>query len=265
MEYLLILVLAGAGDSTGASDPAPDVEEAFSRLPERLRISPDGVEAVSAAKESTFAFDGPELDLSLDMLLYSSDREADDAPDGEEAFYQLSESLRISLDWVEAAQGQLMDAPRYTVDRLELTPFLGMLLYSSAWEADPAFSFGVQALLPLPGIMDGFGAFAQISVSRLERDIDTLTDKDDRAFFATIGADYTFIQKKTFRAHVQTGLLYGSFGKVSDTEDGTSFILGVSGSLKLSKGLWLSYNPQFGLADDSEWLFFHHLGLSITF
>ena len=206
MECLLMLVLAGAGGSTGAPGPAPDVDEAFSRLPERLRISLDWVEAAPAANEPTFAF-----------------------------------------------------------DRLELTPSLGMLLYSSEWEADPAFCVGVQALLPAPGILDGLGAFFQISVSQLDRDIDTLTHKDDTAFFAAIGADYTFFQNKTFRAHAQTALLYGNFGEVSDTEDGISFVLGVSGALRLSKGLWISYNPQFGFADDSEWLFFHHLGLTITF
>ena len=60
-------------------------------------------------------------------------------------------------------------------------------------------------------------------------------------------------------------LLYGNFGSVSETDDGISFVLGGMAEVRLTRSLSISYNPQFALADDSEWIFFHHLGLTIAF
>ena len=236
MEYLLMLVLAGGvGLAAGG-------EDASTLLPDR-----------------------PEGTPYLDMLLASPGGGADPELEVQDPFSQLPEGLGIYLGGAAPAQDRNRFYRRYPVDRFELIPLLGMLMYSADWEADPSMSYGVRGLLPLHKVMERFGVFVQITSSQLDRDIATLANKDDKALYMTLGVDYTFIEEQAYRVHAQGGLLHGNFGSVSDVGDGISFILGVSGSMRLSKSLWVSYNPQLALADDSQWLFFHHLGLSIGF
>ena len=198
---------------------------------------------------------GPDPDVEvtsfLDRLLYNAEWEEDPA-------FSLGVETRVPTS--------TGPEPLFDFDRLELTPFVGMVLYSSEWEADPALCYGVRAQVPTPGIMEDLGAYVQISVSELDRDIPTLAQQDDRVFFASIGADYTILDGGgRFRAHAQTALLYGNFGAVSETNDGISLVLGVLAEWRITKSVSISYNPQFALADDSEWLFFHHLGITIPF
>ena len=171
---------------------------------------------------------------------------------------------------VEEGEGSVL----VDFDRFEIYPRIFVLVFSSDFEADPAFGAGLSARAPTPWFSrdllgleeDSFGVFAEVAVSGIDRDTDPeLEDPDGTLFFATLGMDYTFIRDETFMAGAQLGLQYGYFGGVTDLENGVALLLGLTGGLNLGEGFWIGCTPQLAIADEGDFIFHGSVGLVIEF
>jgi hypothetical protein len=147
----------------------------------------------------------------------------------------------------------------------EFEPFTGLVMYSSGFEADPEPCGGVFFRVPVPGIWERLGAFAELGLTAVDRDIDSLADKSGTVLFIAAGIDASVHRGPSLSLEGQVGVAHVDYGGVDDLEDGVGFLVGARGGWSIAKGLRVVYNPQFVLGDDSEWNFFHLVGLSIEF
>ncbi len=169
----------------------------------------------------------------------------------------------------QATEYKLLD-----FDHLEGSARLGFLFFSDDFESDPAVAGGLQFRAPMPllsrGLLgmnsDDIGAFLEITISGMDRDIDPpLEDPKGTLLFISGGLDWTFYRDPTFLAMAQVGLQFGHFGGVTDTDDGVALLIGAVGGLQVTNGVWVTLTPQAGLADAGDHIFFLHLGVQIGF
>ena len=159
-------------------------------------------------------------------------------------------------------------------ERLTLTPRLGMLVFSDDFEADPSVSFGILARAPMPWFSqdvmgletNDFGAFAEITLSSIDRDITPKPSSPDGAiFFLGVGIDYVLGRDETSFLVAQLELQYGSYGGVSGLDDGVALLPGIMGGIDLGNGFSITYDAQLAFADAGDHIFFNQVGLLFRF
>lgn len=149
----------------------------------------------------------------------------------------------------------------------EINPFAGAVLFSGEFEGDADYAVGAMFRVPVPGLLNGnFGAFVEILVSHLQRDLDPEPETPDGMFYGFgTGADYTFVKGKTGFVRGQLGLLYASFGDISGVDDGVGALVGAVGALHWFSqrfDVWFTLNPQLAY-DGDDWMLFTLIGIQI--
>ena len=168
----------------------------------------------------------------------------------------------------EAAGTEFID-----LNRTEFEGHLGVLAFAADYESSAKFGGGVLVRAPLPWFSrdvlgferDAVGAFLDLTISSIDRDIDLLDKKSGTLMFVTLGLDYAFYADESFRAEVQLGIQYGYFGGVTDLQNGFAPLVGLAARLSLGSGVGLTFNPQVGFGDSGDTIYFINLGVQIDF
>jgi hypothetical protein len=155
---------------------------------------------------------------------------------------------------------------------IQANAHLGFLFFSKDFEADPELVGGIGARAALPSVSrdwfgfdyDAIGAWLDVSISSLQRDIDTLDEDKGTLFFATLGGDFTFHEDADAFVRGQLGVQYGHFGGVDDTDSGVALLLGASGGLQVGEKMWITLNPQVAFGHGDQ-VYFVHLGFQVEF
>jgi len=158
-------------------------------------------------------------------------------------------------------------------DHFEAGVHLGLVGYSTKFDAGPKMIAGISGRAPLPWFsrdllgldQDDFGAFLDFSVTALDRDRPTDDDTKGGVFLATLGMDYTLVRNEEWLVQAQLGLQYGYFGGVDDVDNGVAIYLGFMAGYQVSPGVWITANPQITFADAGNRLYFFNLGVLIAF
>jgi hypothetical protein len=158
-------------------------------------------------------------------------------------------------------------------DLFEVKVHLGLIAFSSDFEADPAFAAGISGRAALPWFSKTvlglekplFGLFADFTVSSISRDISTLKETDGTLIFFTVGLDITAYQDETFVIRPQMGLQFGHFGGVSDLDNGVAFLLGAEGGVTFAEGFRAFFNPQVTFGQGGDMIFFLSVGVAYSF
>ncbi len=165
--------------------------------------------------------------------------------------------------------------PSYTgpfldFDNTELCPFVGAVMFSSAFEADPSFAAGLLVRVPAPGLplSEQFGIFIEGLFSSLSRDLPSYYGSPDGSIFLIGGGlDYEFLPGGSVTLKGQLGAIFTSFGGVDGVDSGPGMMLGAALGYTWPQKKYritLGYNPQWA-SDGSDWMMFHLLGVSIGF
>lgn len=156
---------------------------------------------------------------------------------------------------------------------LELCPRMGVVSFSEDYHSDPSFSGSLLARAPMPWLSPAsdprgeyFGAFAELSLAQVDRDIDPEPeDPDGLSFFFTVGIDFTLLRGERWLFMVHGGLQYASYGGVTDLDSGFGGLFGATAGVKVSDGITVTYTPEIAFANAGDWLFFNFFGVMIEF
>lgn len=158
-------------------------------------------------------------------------------------------------------------------DRLEGNFRVGLTAFSEDFESDPQLAVSALFRAPSPWLSrdflglegDDFGAFAELRISRIDRDVDFLDKTSGTLVFIAAGLDFTLVRDEEFLGMLQMGLQYGWYGGVDDTDDGVALLFGAVAGYQVSEGVWLTLNPQAAIADAGDHLFFLDVGVQVGF
>ena len=171
-------------------------------------------------------------------------------------------------------QGQETSGSEFLdLHRAELGVHVGVLAFASDYESSAQFGGGVLLRAPMPWFSrdvcgmekDNFGLFLDLTVASIKRDIDILEKKSGTLLFVALGMDCNFYEDETFRFQAQLAIQYGYFGGVTDLHNGFAPLIGLAGRINVDKGIGITFNPQFGLGDSGDFVFFLNVGAQIDF
>jgi hypothetical protein len=163
--------------------------------------------------------------------------------------------------------------PFLDLDWLELTPAVGIAVFSSKYEADPSAALTLGAHAPLPWLSPSgddtgeyFGLFAEVAFTTIDRNLSpTVEDRRGMATFTSIGLDYSFLRDSTWIVVGRVGALYAYYGGIADLSSGFGFMVGASAGLQISGKMGLTFTPEVLFGDSGSLIFVNTLGLSIQF
>lgn len=112
---------------------------------------------------------------------------------------------------------------------------------------------------------DDIGFYVDLTISRIDRDLDFLEENDGTLVFVGAGTDIMLVRDDTWQAAFQAGLQYGWFGGVDETDEGIAVALGLLGGVQVATSFWITVNPQIAFADAGDQVYFLHLGANIAF
>jgi hypothetical protein len=151
-----------------------------------------------------------------------------------------------------------------------VNPHVGALIYSGKFKAGPKFAGGLSAEAPMPWFsrdvigldQDSFGLFADVTVSAVDRDVQSTSRTSGTVVLASLGSNYTFYEDQRFRLQGELGVQYGYFGGAAGTQNGVAFLLGIDSMVQAFENCWVTFNPQvsFGRGDQV-----FHLSLGVQF
>ncbi len=160
------------------------------------------------------------------------------------------------------------------LDRIEMDLAAGLAVYSSDFEAKPAFLAGISFRAPLPWLSGGvfelpeddFGLFVGVRFTSVGRDFDYQVEEDSGVvILADIGLDYVLHWDEDFRFLAQAGLQYGFFGGVTGLDDGIAGLVGLSGEVTVDEGFRITLNPQLSFGDSGDMIVIIQAGILIAF
>ena len=161
--------------------------------------------------------------------------------------------------------------PWIDFDWLELHVRVGMAIFSKEFHIDPSPAFEIEGRAPIPWLSpssnpdgDYFGAFAQLSVAIIKRTIEPEVDKPSgAAIMLTVGMDYSVIRNTTWMILVRAGVMYATYGGVTDLEDGMGVLVGATVGLTISRSVSLTLVPEYVMGGDT--MIFGTVGIAIDF
>jgi len=165
------------------------------------------------------------------------------------------------------------ERPFLDFDWLELTPGVGMAVYSSKFLADPAPCASLRAHAPMPWLNppgdvvgEYFGLFAQAEFATIDRKLSpTVSHRSGVVSFISIGADYSFLRDGIWILMARAGVMYAHYGGVADLKNGFGPLVGATVGLQLTGKLALTYSPEAIFGDSGSMVFLNTLGLLIQF
>ena len=165
------------------------------------------------------------------------------------------------------------DRPIIDFEWLELTPSVGLAVYSSKFLSDPGLAICVRAHAPIPlfsppgnVVKEYFGAFAQVEFTTIDRDMShTVSHRKGVASFLSVGLDYTFVRDTTWLLVGRAGIMYAYYGGIADLQNGVGPMIGLSAGVQISGSMAIAYTPELMLGDTGSHIFVNTIGLLIQF
>ncbi len=187
------------------------------------------------------------------------------------AFSREEDGSLILLLQAPAPPSQEQEPSFVDFEKSEISLMAGAALSSPDFEADMSLCGGVLWHAPAPGMGDSLGVFAEGFWTNMERDIATLAHPSGGITLVGGGVDYTVHRDWDTFVVGQLGLLYANYCGISDTNSGAGIFAGLNGGVRLGKGFWFTYNPQFLTAlvrsqsGEVAWHFFNFFGFLFEF
>jgi hypothetical protein len=158
-------------------------------------------------------------------------------------------------------------------DWLEVTPGVGIAVFTPNYRTDPSICGSVRAHVPMPWLNPSsdptgeyFGLFVQGAFTTVDRDLShAVNHRKGMASFFTVGADFSILRDATWVLAARAGLLYAYYGGVADLKSGIGPMVGLTAGIQISGKMALTYNPEVEFGDTGSRVFFHTLGLLIQF
>jgi len=167
-------------------------------------------------------------------------------------------------------QGRLtQQTPFIDFSHFEMGGYVGIVGFSSDFEADPAMVAGITARVPVPGIPLGdWGVFAQLFISYISRDLPFYyTDTSGNWIGAELGGDYTFVKDEIWYLRGQAGILYANWNDINALDNGVGILVGIQAGfywIKHNRNAVVTITPQLTY-DGSNWMGFFTVGFSYDF
>ena len=163
--------------------------------------------------------------------------------------------------------------PFIDLEWLEVTPAVGLAIFSSNFLADPAPCFAVRAHAPMPWlnppsdpIGEYFGLFAQVELATIDRELSpTVSHRSGIVTMFSAGVDYAFIRDGAWILMARAGVAYVHYGSVADLQNGIGPLVGATVGYELSGRLAVTYSPEVVFGDTGSRIFLNTLGLLIHF
>ena len=156
---------------------------------------------------------------------------------------------------------------------LDLTPGVGMAVYSSKFRADPAIAFSIRAHAPMPWLSPSsdakgeyFGLFAEAAFATIDRDMSAIvSDRSGLCSFFSAGVDFSVLRDPTWILVVRAGVVYAYYGGVADLNSGIGPFAGATLGYQLSGKFAVTYSPEVVFGDTGSHVFLNTVGLLIQF
>lgn len=157
--------------------------------------------------------------------------------------------------------------------RVQGNAHLGFIAFSEDFESDPQFLAGVGARVDWTWMSqdvlgfdsDRVGLTADLSFSKIERDVDFLEDDSGTLIFFGLGVDLNAYEDETWVFRGQAGLQFGYFGGVDETDSGVAGILGIDAGVKIAEGAAIVFNPQVAFGNAGDQVYFFNFGFRYQF
>ena len=158
-------------------------------------------------------------------------------------------------------------------DWLELHVRVGMAIFSKEFHIDPSPAFCIEGRAPIPWLSpasnpdgDYFGAFAELSVAIIKRTITPAVDKPNgAAMMLAVGMDYSLIRNTTWIVVVRAGMVYATYGGVTDLKDGLGPMVGLTAGLTVSRSVSITMSPEYIMGGGSDSTIVGTVGIAIDF
>ena len=156
---------------------------------------------------------------------------------------------------------------------LDLTPGVGMAVYSSKFRADPALAFSLRAHAPMPWLSPSsdakgeyFGLFAEAAFATIDRDLSPIvTDKSGLCMFVSVGVDFSFLRDPTWILVGRAGVVYAYYGSIADLNSGIGPLVGATLGYQLSGKLAITFSPEVVFGDTGSHILLNTVGVLIQF
>lgn len=163
--------------------------------------------------------------------------------------------------------------PFVDLDWLEVTPAVGIAVYSSKYLSDPGPALTLSARAPLPWLSPAsdpkgeyFGLFTELAFMTIDRDMSpTVEHRKGLASFISLGVDYSILRDSTWILIGRAGLLYAYYGDIADLSSGFGAMAGLSAGIQVSGRMGITYSPELLFGKGGSTIFLNSLGLSIQF
>ena len=174
---------------------------------------------------------------------------------------------------VEPIRPARRSRPFIDLDWLEVTPAVGLAVFSSNFLADPAPCLSIRAHAPMPWlnppsdpIGEYFGLFAQVELATIDRELSpTVSHRSGILSIFSVGVDYAFIRDGSWILMARAGVAYVHYGSVADLQNGIGPLVGATVGYELSGRLAITYSPELVFGDTGSRIFLNTLGLLIHF
>jgi hypothetical protein len=161
----------------------------------------------------------------------------------------------------------------FTFGRVQASARAGIIAFSEDFEADPQFVAGIGARVDWTWLSrdvfgfdsDRIGLYADLSFSKIERDLDFLEENDGTLIFVGFGFDFNFYEDESWIFRAQAGFQYGHFGGVDETDNGVAGVVGLDMGVKITENLAFIFNPQAAFGHAGDQLYFINFGLQYRF
>ncbi len=157
--------------------------------------------------------------------------------------------------------------------RVQAAARIGFIAFSTDFESDPQFVAGLGARVDwlwmsrdvLGFDRDAIGLYADLSFSRIDRDLDFLDEHAGTCVFFGFGVDFTAFEDETFFIRGQAGLQFGYFGGVDETDSGVAGVLGLDAGVKVAENMAIVFNPQIAFGNGGDQVYFINFGFQYRF
>lgn len=182
---------------------------------------------------------------------------------------QDEEELRADYRRAEYRRQPADSRPFFDFSRFELGGFLGVVAYTSDFEADPNGVFGIKGRLPVPGIPLGeWGIWADLFMGYIKRDLPFYYNHRSGNWYGlAVGGDYTLVRDRIWYLRGKVGVLYAHWNDIQALDNGLGLLAGVEIGF-----YWIRHNdkavvtlaPEVSFDGDNAMMFLQ-LGFSVDF
>lgn len=162
--------------------------------------------------------------------------------------------------------------PFIDFDWLELHVRVGMAIFSKEFHIDPSPAFVIEGRAPIPWLSpssnpdgDYFGAWAALESAVIKRTIEPAVDKPSGMLLGlSAGLDYTILRNTTWMILAKVGVMYATYGGVTDLNDGIAPVAGLTLGLTVSRSVAITLAPEYILGDGDN-IILGTVGIAIDF